>query len=251
MASLAEIVAFCDERTRRREIQDFPGAENGLQLENNGIVTKIGAAVDAGRIPFQMAAEKDIDFLIVHHGLYWNTPIPLTGLNYTRFQTAMNANLAVYGSHLPLDAHAEIGNNALLASILGLEPKTFFLPYEGTNIALIASAPHSRQALHHKLREIFQNQITAIEYGSDKPKTVAILTGSGRSALSKLKEMGTDTLITGELRQEHFNIAQEEGFNLYCCGHYATEVFGVQALASEVAAHFGLEWEFIRTDCPL
>jgi len=85
-----------------------------------------------------------------------------------------------------------------------------------------------------------------MEFGSKTPKRIAILTGSGRSALPYLKRNGTDTLITGELRQEHFNVAQEEGFNLYCCGHY-----GVKALAAEVAEQFGLAWEFVATECPL
>ena len=115
MPSLQEIVAFCDQRTRRAEITDFDGAYNGLQLENDGTVSKIGAAVDAGTLPFQAAIEQGIDFLICHHGLYWTPPIPLTGSNHQKIKLALDNNLAVYGSHLPLDCHPEIGNNALLA----------------------------------------------------------------------------------------------------------------------------------------
>ncbi len=251
MPTLSEVVAFCDQRTRRSEVKDFPGAENGLQVENNGTVTKIGAAVDAGRFPFEQAIAKGVDFLIVHHGMFWTPPVPLTGRHYAKVKAALDGNLAVYGAHLPLDAHPEIGNNALLAKAIGLIPERGFLEYEGVEIGLLARHGGTRAELAGKLRARFPDSFTPIECGSDQPERVAILTGSGRSALAQLKANGTDTLITGELRQEHFNLAQEEGFNLYCCGHYATEVFGVKALAAEVAQHFGLEWEFIPTNCPL
>lgn len=105
--------------------------------------------------------------------------------------------------------------------------------------------------LKKRLGHLFPNGFTAIEKGSNRPGKIAILTGSGASAISELKAEGVDTLITGELKQNHFNQAEESGLNLYLCGHYATETFGVGALAQEVAAEFGLEWEFIDTDCPL
>ena len=90
-----------------------------------------------------------------------------------------------------------------------------------------------------------------MEFGSEKPDKIAILTGSGQSAVEKVQDSGSDTLVTGELKQHHFNIAQELGLNLYACGHYATETFGVQALGLEVAEKFKLAYEFIDTDCPL
>jgi dinuclear metal center YbgI/SA1388 family protein len=163
----------------------------------------------------------------------------------------MDNNLAVYSSHLPLDAHQEIGNNALLAKAVGLEPENWFLPYEGTPIALLARNKGTRASLLQSLQEEFDNRVTALEFGSDKPDKVAVLTGSGRSALDELKASGTDTLITGELRQEHFNLAQEEGLNLYLCGHYATERYGVTELAKRAGARFGLPTAFLPTDCPL
>ena len=91
----------------------------------------------------------------------------------------------------------------------------------------------------------------AIEYGSAQPERIALLTGSGQSAVPQLRAHNLDTLVTGELRQHHFNMAQELGLNLYPCGHYATEVFGVRALAAEVAEKFGIEWTFIEQPCPL
>jgi dinuclear metal center YbgI/SA1388 family protein len=250
MANLADIVSFCDEVTNRTGIADFPGANNGLQLENNGDVKAVAAAVDAGIVPFETAIKNGVELLIVHHGLFWNTPTSYTGVLYRKLRQAVEGNLAVYSSHLPLDAHQEFGNNRLLANALGLEPDEWFLPYEGSEIALLARGL-ARNELTARLRDEFGDTITAIEFGSDKPERIAILTGSGRSALSHLKANGTDTLITGELRQEHFNLAQEEGFNLYLCGHYATERYGVTALAEQVATRFNLPSSFIPTGCPL
>ncbi len=251
MADLKEIVAYCDKLTRRLEVADFEGANNGLQLQNNGTVTRIGAAVDAGMVPFKQAIENEVDLLIVHHGMFWQKPVHYTDVLYEKLKLAIDNNLAVYSSHLPLDAHQEIGNNRLLAKAIGLEPIDWFLQYEGTPIALLAEAPPNREELRQRLIAEFGNAITAIEFGSPNPSRIAILTGSGRSALDEMKQVGADTLITGELRQEHFNLAQEQGFNLYLCGHYATERYGVKELARQVAQAFRLEDTFIQTDCPL
>jgi len=251
MPSLMEVVTYCDERLSRSLIPDFPGAENGLQFENNGHVTKIGAAVDAGLIPFKKATEAGIDFLIVHHGMFWSPPYPVTGTLFNKYKLCVENNLAVYGAHLPLDCHKEIGNNAILAKKLKLKTADWFLEYQSNPIGLIAEGSLERSDLKNRLETLFPDGITAIEKGSKQPEKIAILTGSGASAVSELQKAGVDTLITGELKQNHFNEAEEAGLNLYACGHYATETFGVRALAEEVANKHGLEWEFIATDCPL
>jgi len=252
MATLQDIVAFCDHRTRRADVKDFDGAHNGLQIENTGTVTKVGAAVDAGLRPFEAAIAAGIDFLICHHGLFWTPPIPLVGTQYRKVKAALDGNLAVYGAHLPLDCHPEIGNNALLAKALGLKKIDTFLNYEGNDIATVAQGPAGGRAeLSQKLQTLFPETCQAIEYGSEQPKRIGILTGSGQSAVPHLLENGIDTLITGELRQHHFNMAQELGLNLYPCGHYATEVFGVKALAAEAAEKFQIEWQFIGQPCRL
>ena len=134
LAKLSDLVAYCDRRTRRAAFKDAPGAFNGLQVANDGRVTKIGAAVDAGVVPFERAAAAGVDFLIVHHGLYWDMPRPLTGAAYERVATLVHGDCALYSSHLPLDGHPEIGNNALLARQLGLKASRPFLVREGEAI---------------------------------------------------------------------------------------------------------------------
>lgn len=251
MAKLADLVAFCDQRTRRTAFDDAPGAFNGLQVANRGRVTKIGAAVDSGLIPFQRAVAADIDFLIVHHGMYWDMPRPLTGPVYDRVVTLVEGNCALYSNHLPLDAHPQMGNNALLAKQVGLIAHRGFLPNAGGDIGRIArSRGLTRAALREKLQKLY-GRVIAIEYGSTSPREIAFCSGSGNSAIKALAEARVDTLVTGELREEWFNRAQEEKLNLYLCGHYATEVHAVKALAAELARKFRLPWEFVATDNPL
>lgn len=249
-AQLEDLVLYCDKRTRRAAYQDAPGAFNGLQIANNGRVTKIGAAVDAGVVPFQRAVASGVDFLIVHHGLYWDMPRPLVGPAYERVATLIRANCALYSNHLPLDGHAQLGNNALLAKQVGLKPTRPFLVRDGEAVGCIADANVSRAALRARLQTLYP-RVVAIEYGLVAPKAVAFCSGSGNSAVPELVPAGVDTLVTGELREEWFNRAQEEKLNLYLCGHYATEVHGVKALAAELARKYRLPWEFIATDNPL
>lgn len=251
MATLSEIVHYCNERLRLSAVPDFPGAENGLQFENNGTVTRIGAAVDAGLVPFKKAVEAGVDFLIVHHGLFWEPACPITGTRFTKYKLCLENNLAVYGAHLPLDCHPEIGNNALLARQLGLKQQDWFLEYQGNPIGLVSEGTMTQAVLRERLNKLFPGGVTAIEKGSRCPEKIAIVTGSGSGALSELRKIGVDTLITGELKQNHFNQAEEEKLNLYLCGHYATETFGVSALAKEISVNFSLDWQFIATDCPL
>ena len=249
MIPLADLVAYCDRRTERTAYRDFRGAYNGLQFRNDGRVTKIGAAVDAGLIPFQRAVAAGVDFLIVHHGMFWDLPRRLDGPVRHRISPLRAGNCAVYSSHLPLDAHRQIGNNALLARQLGLTLRRPFLPLAGRPISGIAPSKLSRAALRRKLEKLYP-RVVAVEYGSATPRHVAFCSGSGRSAVGALLPAGVDTLVTGELREEHFNQAQEQKLNLYCCGHYATEVHAVQALAAELARKFRLPWEFIATENP-
>jgi dinuclear metal center YbgI/SA1388 family protein len=251
MAKLADLVAYCDKRTRRTTFEDAPGAFNGLQVANRGVVSKIGAAVDAGLIPFQRAVSSEVDFLIVHHGMYWDMPRPLTGAAYERVTTLIEGNCALYSNHLPLDAHPVIGNNALLAREVGLTANRGFMPNAGGDIGRIApSGRLTRAALRVRLEKLYP-RVIAIEYGSATPREIAFCSGSGNSAVRALGDAQVDTLVTGELREEWFNRAQEERLNLYLCGHYATEVHAVKALAAELSAKFNLPWEFIATDNPL
>ena len=169
---------------------------------------------------------------------------------YARYAALVRGNCAVYASHLPLDAHEEIGNNVLLARQLGLKPRRPFLFHENEAIGWIAPSKFKRTQLIARLEELYP-RVVAIECGTAAPKQIAFCSGSGNSAVPQLVPAGVDTLVTGELREEWFNHAQEHRLNLICCGHYATEMHGVKALAAELAKKFHLPWEFVETDNPL
>ena len=250
MPTLDEIVAYCDRRTRRATFPDYPGACNGLQVANSGRVTRIGAAVDAGLTPISQAIAAGVDFLIVHHGLLWSSPEPIIGPAYQRLSVLLRGDCALYSSHLPLDAHRTIGNNALLARQIGLKPGRWFSEYEGEAIGFIAASSMRRSELRRKLEALYPCVI-AIEFGSAAPRAIAFSSGSGHRSVRELLPAGVDTMVTGELREESFNYAQENRLNLYACGHYATEIHGVKALAAELAKKFRLPWVFIATGNPL
>src|SRR5688500_16711283 len=163
--TLETLVTYCDKRTRRSAFKDAPGAFNGLQVANDGRVTKIGAAVDAGAVPFQKAVAAGVDFLIVHHGMYWDMPRPLVGAVYNRVATLVRGNCALYSNHLPLDGHPEIGNNALLAKQLGLKRTRPFLVRDGEAIGCIADGKITRGALRAKLEKHYA-RVIAIECGT-------------------------------------------------------------------------------------
>ncbi|MFM2131148.1 MAG: hypothetical protein RL646_351 [Verrucomicrobiota bacterium] len=249
-ADLRHVTRFCDALTNRREVPDFSDARNGLQHRGRPRVRKVGAAVDAGTEVFKAAAKRGVDFLIVHHGMHWKPVSPARTVASARKAALRRSGLSLYSSHLPLDAHPVIGNNALIAADLGLRVIDWFVDYEGLPIACVCRGI-PRATLRRRLKASYPGTFKAIEFGSARPSRIAILSGSGRSALPCLRDAGCDTLITGELREEHFNEAHEQRWNLYPCGHYATETWGVKALAAAVSAEFGVPWEFIGTGNPL
>lgn len=242
---LAEIVRYADELLRVTAIEDYPNALNGLQIENDGNVTKIGAAVDASGGTFQMAVDRGIDLLLVHHGFFWPGLRPLTGAHFRGLQIATRNNLALYSAHLPLDLHPKIGNNALLAAALGLEKTEPFLEMKGQAIGVKAEAALRRDELLAKFEESLGGTVRCIGTGPMETKRIGIVTGGAGGEIYAVALDGVDTFITGEAPHWAAVAAEELGVNLFLGGHYATETFGVKALAAELAERFQLPWEFL------
>lgn len=249
---LSEIVDYCETRLEMRGFTDFPGANNGLQFENNGTVSKIAFAVDATNTVFRSAAEQGADLLIVHHGMFWTPQIPVTGTIYKKFKTLTDANLALFSCHLPLDCHRELGHNAVLAEKLHLKILDWGLPYEGRTFAAICDAGGmTRAELAARLQKLFPKTFKAVECGPERLSKIAILCGSGNTAVPAMDALGCDTLITGEVKHAAFAAADEHNFNIFPCGHYATETLGVRALAADIARKFDLPQIFIEENCVL
>jgi dinuclear metal center YbgI/SA1388 family protein len=243
--SLSEIVRFADKNLNTAGIKDYSGAKNGLQLENDGQVTRIGAAVDSHIGVVEEAINRGIDLLVVHHGLFWGEVTPFTGTNYRKIQLAIVHNLAIYSAHLPLDLHPKIGNNALLAKALGFKSgKPFFFDKE-QYLGGKFEVRTDRDSLTKKLTELLGVKPVVLPHGPEKIRKVGIVSGGAGGELARAVAEGVDTFITGEGPNHTFGQARELGINVFYGGHYATETFGVKALANLLSERFQLPWQFI------
>ncbi|HSV62503.1 MAG TPA: Nif3-like dinuclear metal center hexameric protein [Chthoniobacterales bacterium] len=243
--NLAQIVSYADEHLRIREIEDWPNALNGLQVENSGAVTKIGAAVDASLRTVQSAIERGVNFLIVHHGLFWPGLQPVSGGRRSLLEQIFQNDLALYSAHLPLDVHSVLGNNAQLADSLGLEDTKPFFEAKGQPIGLKIAARISRDELARKLEQSLGGPVRMFATGPAETESIGLITGGAGSEIYEVARDGIDTFITGEAPHWAAIAAEELGINLLLGGHYATETFGVKALAAHLSERFNLPWEFI------
>jgi len=244
-ASLPDIVSYTDRFLRIRDVGDWDNALNGLQIENSGRVTRIGAAVDASTRVLNEAAKRGIDFLIVHHGLFWPGLQPIRGVLRRQLQIAFENDIALYGAHLPLDIHPRLGNNAQLVAALGLKSTQRFLEEKGQPVGLISRASLSRTELVRKLEKALNGPVKVFVFGPKQTRVIGVVTGAAGSEVYRVAEEGIDTFITGEAPHWAAVAAEELGVNLLLGGHYATEVFGVKALAAHLSKRFRVPWDFI------
>jgi len=246
MADLHELTAFLDEQLRISSIPDYPGAINGLQLENGGRVERILAAVDASLSVVEAAAEGPPALLLVHHGLFWQGAKPIRAGFYRKLKTAISAELAIYSAHLPLDFHPEWGNNVLLAHALGMENLKPFMESKGAAMGLRGEWHGTRDELKARLEMAVEGRVHVCPGGSEAIRTVGLVTGGAGSEVEKAAAAGVDAFVTGEGPHWSYPLAEELGLNVFYGGHYATETFGVKALAKVMAQGFGIPWEFIH-----
>jgi dinuclear metal center YbgI/SA1388 family protein len=248
MASLSEVVRYADRFLRIRDVGDWDNALNGLQIENSGRVTRIGAAVDFSTRVFSEAVKRNIDFLIVHHGLFWPGLQPIQGALRRQLQLAFENDIALYSAHLPLDIHPRVGNNAQLVTALGLKSAKPFLEEKGQPVGLRIPASLQRTELVRKLKNALSGPVKVFGFGPKKIRAIGVVTGAAGSEIHRVADEGIDTFITGEAPHWAAVAAEELGVNLLLGGHYATEVFGVKTLAADLSKRFRAPWEFI--DCP-
>lgn len=245
VAALSQIVSYADEHLRVREIDDWPNALNGLQVENSGTVTKIGAAVDASARTIESVIQLGVNFLIVHHGLFWPGLQPISGGRRGMLEQILRSDLSLYSVHLPLDIHSVLGNNAQLADSLGLDNTEPFFEAKGQRIGVRIDARISRDDLARRLEKSLGGPVRTFASGPAETKSIGIITGGAGSEIYPVAREGIDTFITGEAPHWAAIAAEELGINLLLGGHYATETFGVKALAAHLSERFSLPWEFI------
>jgi dinuclear metal center YbgI/SA1388 family protein len=240
-----ELVRHLDEYLQIGQIPDYPAALNGLQVENSGSVSRIAAAVDATEASIQEAVRRSCDLLLVHHGLFWDGHIPVTRRRYRRLKQLLTSNVAVYASHLPLDVHPVVGNNAQLAKALGIKPQGTFGKYQNIEIGTWGTLNVTREILAARLDDVLGGRVRMLAGGPEKLTRVGVVTGGAGSMIADAVNAQLDAFITGEGSHHTYFDAMENGINVYYGGHYATETFGVKALAQQLQEKFGIPWEFV------
>jgi dinuclear metal center YbgI/SA1388 family protein len=251
VTSLAQIAHELDSLLGTEGFPDYAQAINGVQVETDADIVKVAAAVDLRERTIRGAAEQGANLLLVHHGLFWGGLQPLRGPHFRRVQALLTSGIALYSSHLPLDAHPEIGNNVLLARELGLTPLAGFARYETIDIGVRGESDIPTAELIAAADAIARRWGGAVRNSPAQPNRItkrwAICTGAGASAdtLREAAGKGIDTLIVGEGPHWTAVDADELEIVIIYAGHYATETFGVRALADHVARAFDLPAVFI------
>ncbi|MFN8392175.1 MAG: Nif3-like dinuclear metal center hexameric protein [Bdellovibrionota bacterium] len=247
MAKRDHIVEFLNRKLEIERYSDM--CINGLQVEGREDVSSVAVAVDAGETVIARAIELGCEMLVVHHGLFWDKPFPVVGPSRRKLSSLLNCGLNLYAVHLPLDAHAEVGNNFCLARIIGLEQLRPAINYRGTPIGCIGRNTKrlSLGQIEATLGRLPGARIpfVTLEFGKSVPENVCVVTGAGADSLTSFEKEAFDTLITGEPRQFAYHYAEENRLNVICAGHYATETVGVQELGKLLERELGLCWELI------
>jgi dinuclear metal center YbgI/SA1388 family protein len=250
--SLADVAAHLDAVLRTREVPDYGGAVNGVQLANRGGVRRVAAAVDLSRATVDGAVRDGASLLVVHHGMFWGGAQPVVGAAYERLRTLLAHDVAVYASHLPLDAHPTLGNNVLLARALGLEPAGGFARYKTVDVGVSGDADVATEELARRAAAFAAGHGGSVRHTPLAPgrrtRRWGLCTGAGASSdtLREAAERGLDTLVVGEGPHHTAVDAQERDIAVIYAGHYATETLGVQAVARELESVFGVPWSFVE-----
>lgn len=252
MVALRELARYCDELLLSDRFRD--AAVNGVQVEGRGEVQRLATAVSASERTIAEALAWGADALLVHHGLLWGERMgPITGVTRRRLRLLLANDLTLLAYHLPLDAHPELGNNALLARALQLEPAEPFALVSGMPIGLVAHAEPSRPlaAFIQQVRQVVDREPLVLPGGPPDVRRVGVVTGSGTSALAEAAERECDVLVTGEARETTMALARELGVTVVAAGHEATERLGVQALGNHLADTFSLTTVFLHDPNPV
>jgi dinuclear metal center YbgI/SA1388 family protein len=250
-ASLADVARHLDRVLRTTEIPDYPGAMNGVQVEHDGPITRCAVAVDASLQTIDAAIACNANLLIVHHGLFWGGSQPIRGRIFQRVRRLLANDVAVYASHLPLDLHPTLGNNALMARTLELTPSAGFAHFQSTAIGVMGDADVETVTLAARCDALARReggQLVAVGATPQRrTRRWALCTGAGASSdtLREAAAAGVDTLIVGEGPHHTAVEASELGIAVLYVGHYATETFGVRALGEEIEHTFGIPWTFV------
>ena len=242
---ILQLSHYLDNLLEINSIRDAPHALNGLQIQNQGEIKKIGLAVDLCQATIDLALEKQCQMLFVHHGAFWSGLQPIRGKHYEKLSAMMQANIGLYSAHIPLDLHPAYGNNRALADLIGLENLESFGEYDGIKIGFKGSLPAiSSEKLGQVLEQKLDSQVKVI--GKGDVKTVGLVTGGAADIVQQAIQEGLDCYITGEGANHHFHEATEGNCILIFAGHYATETGGVKSVGKHLKEKFDIDSEFLH-----
>jgi dinuclear metal center YbgI/SA1388 family protein len=250
---LTSIVTALDERLRPHDYEDL--GPNGLQVPGGDEVTKVVTGVSAQRELIERALSEAAELVLVHHGLFWDfLPTGLSPVLAERLRPLFKHDVALAAYHLPLDAHPEVGNNAILAERLGCERHEPFGTYRGQTIGRAGTLPGDgipAADLFARVREITARVPTVFDAGPERVRRIGIVSGAGADSLPEAIALGLDAFLTGEPREHVMADAREAGIHFIAAGHYATETFGVRALGNWLAERFGIEHVWVDIPNPV
>lgn len=240
-----KLITYLDNYLQIADIKDY--GPQGQQVEtDNENIKRIALAVDTAPPVIKAAADWQADMLLVHHGILWRSVERIAGPLGERVRLLLQHGINLYAAHLPLDAHQEVGNNAVLAQMLGVEVADWWGAPTGVPLGVIgpvAGSPTLKQMVS-KIESKLNSPVRVLPHGPEQIKTMAILSGFGADEIATVKALGADTYLTGETSHANYWAAADHGLNVIYAGHYATETVGVQALGQHLAAKFEIEVKF-------
>ena len=252
MAARDELIAYLDELLDAPSFDDY--GPNGLQVEGRLEVERVVTGVSAHRELFERAAERDAHMVLCHHGLFWGSaPVTIDARMKGRLAPLFAADMSLAAYHLPLDAHPEVGNNALICEELGLRRGEPFGDARGRPIGFVGHAeePLELEALAERCCALFERDPLVFP-GDGRPlRRVGVVSGGGGSSLTEAIRLGLDAFLTGEPEEPAMADARESGVAFLACGHYATETFGVRRLGDLLAERFGVDHAFVEVPNPV
>jgi dinuclear metal center YbgI/SA1388 family protein len=252
MASRDSIIAFLDDLLDAPSFDDY--GPNGLQVVGAGEVSVVATGVSAHLELFQRAAGLGAQMVLCHHGMLWNkAPLPVDAQKRERLRTLFDADISLAAYHLPLDAHPEVGNNALICEALGLERGEPFGFMGGRPLGFVGRAhePLPRSELIERCSQAFGRAPLAFEFGPDQVRTVGVISGGAASSLAEAADLGLDAFLTGEPSEPGVADARERAITFIAGGHWATETFGVRRLGDLLAERFGVEHRWVAVPNPV
>lgn len=249
---LMDLTRYLDDLLQADSFRDY--CPNGLQVEGRPLVGRLATGVTASQSLLDEALAWGADAILVHHGYFWKGESQeVVGMKKRRLAALLTNDVSLLAYHLPLDAHPELGNNACLGRLMGLEEQEPLQPGDPGSVGNVANLPQSQSAgeLRGRLEQITGRSALHIGDGAGMVRRIAWCTGAAQGYIEAAVAAGADLFVTGEASEQTVHIAREEGIHFIAAGHHATERFGVQALGEHLAGQFSLEHRFIDIPNPV